>query len=163
MRVLSPLLLVFFLCLSCSLILVACDDDDDDDDDDDGIDCEQLYEDSLVNQCMDYSTFEFHGCSPEEDLTDPECFLDCIAELEDGELLCFNAEQCSTDCSTDDATGCENAYYGMTNQECLSYQEFFLQACDLRVESSYRACVSNCYENEPDCDSFDACVLGCDG
>lgn len=153
----SLLIMMMALCLA-----VACGGDDDDDDDGgDDFDCQDAYEQTLANQCMDYSTFAFNACSPEEDLTDPECFRDCIADLADGADLCYDVECCETQCSDDDATGCENMYYGMSNQECIDYKEFFNRACDARVDVSERACVSVCYENEEGCEAFAACADNC--
>ncbi|MCB9476328.1 MAG: hypothetical protein H6684_11195 [Deltaproteobacteria bacterium] len=154
----AALILAGFLAISC-----ASGDDDDGDsvDDDDDDDCEAIYEASLASECMSYSGFEFYGCSPDEPITDPDCFLECVNDLEDGEALCYDTEVCVNDCSEDDASGCANGYYGMANEECLSYRDFYLMACDPRGDSSVQACVWGCFENEASCDDFEDCLDFC--
>jgi hypothetical protein len=173
--ILLPLLVLF-----AAMMISACGDDDDDDDDngggeedddDDAVDdddddsaddddCQDIYDNSLAPDCIGFSSFEYYGCT-EDDITDPECFIACIGNLVDGEDLCYDVEQCIDNCSDDDASGCANEYNGMPNAECIEYKDFFKAACDPRVDASRRNCVSACYENEADCDGFDACVEGC--
>ena len=130
-------------------------------DDGGGDNCRDMYDNSLVSECMDYRTFEFYACSPDEEMTDDACFINCIEGLADGEELCYDAERCTIDCSDDDATGCENAYYGMDNQQCLSYKEFYILACDPRGDKTVQGCIMNCYENEDGCDNFWDCAGEC--
>jgi hypothetical protein len=173
------LMLLVSVLTAALAVTVACgDDDDDDDDDDDGGDdddddnddatCEELYQGSVITECTSYSAFRFYGCSPEEEMTDPECYLACVAAIDptadDSKYLCYDAEVCISGCSTDDASGCENMYYGMPNQACITYKEFFVQACDPRHELNLLSCAQFCYETyDESCDAFDECLLGCDG
>ncbi|HPM77427.1 MAG TPA: hypothetical protein PK961_10070 [bacterium] len=162
MKFLKAMLFGLLIMTMAMFFLAACDGDDDDDGDGgDDFDCQEAYAQTLANQCLEYGTFEFYACSPEEDLTDPACFRGCIAELTDGADLCYETERCEIQCSDDDATGCENAYYGMSNVECLEYKDFFNLACDPRLDTAERACASFCYENEEGCDAFAACLENC--
>ena len=159
----AALMFVLFTTALVLNLFVACTTDSDDDDDDSGVTCRELYDASMARHCMDYDTFEWHACTPDEPLTDDECFLECIEDLQDGDELCYDVEQCTIQCDEDDATGCENMYYGMENQECIDYKEFYMLACDPRVDLDYRNCVSFCYENEEGgCDDFWDCVEACD-
>ncbi len=162
MKFLKAMLFGLLIMTMAIFLSTACDGDDDDDGDGgDDFNCQEAYEQTLANQCMEFGTFEWNACSEEEDLTDPACFRDCIADLTDGADLCYDVEVCKIQCSDDDATGCENMYYGMSNQECLEYKEFFNLACDARLDATERACASFCYENEEGCEAFAACLESC--
>ncbi len=159
------LILLALIAMLSAMMITACGDDDDDDDNDDTVDddddCQDIYDNSLATDCIGYDLFEYHGCT-EDDITDPECFIECIGELADGEDLCYDVEQCVDNCSDDDASGCANEYNGMPNAECLEYKDFFKMACDTRVDVSERGCISACFENEADCAGFFTCSNNCE-
>ncbi len=123
--------------------------------------CSDLYEVSPANQCLSEDTFAFFACSPEEDMTDGACFLACVEPLEDEVTLCYDVEACSSDCSTDDASGCQNAYNGAPTASCIAYQDYYIAACDPRGDTSTQACVEDCFESAADCDAFDTCWEAC--
>ncbi len=137
-------------------------DDDVDDDTGDDFDCRETYDGLPANQCIGYSSFEYYGCT-EDDITDPACYIACLQGLEDGEWLCYEAEVCLGDCSDDDATGCQNAYFGMPNAQCVEYKEYYRHACDPRITANMRNCYAYCFENQDNCDDFVECVMGCEG
>ncbi len=127
-------------------------------------DCQKLYEASPAHWCLSLEEFEFYACSSggENDPTDDTCFLTCTGLLEEDEALCYQVERCQENCSWDtDMSGCEVAYYGGPNTDCISYENYFIAACDPRNDVGVRACVQDCYEQAANCAEFNSCQGAC--
>jgi hypothetical protein len=122
--------------------------------------CEELYNASPVKQCMYYERyFQFYACTDDE-LTDPACFRDCISPLKDDSELCYHADRCLSNCSSDDATGCENAYGG-TDVGCIDYKEFFVRFCDPRLARTKLECFTQCNDAQSECTDLRSCLDKC--
>jgi hypothetical protein len=127
--------------------------------------CREVYDSIGAEPCIDYGFFADLACEPsgDDDMYDEGCYAACLETLREDEFLCFDiTERCYRGCSIDDNTGCANMYGGAAGGACMTYEEYFIAACDPRGDRGAQNCAASCFEdNGADCEAMDTCLSGC--
>ena len=126
-----------------------------------GYDCEDQYQSTGAAQCESFAAFEHLTCTG-NDLTDLDCYRDCLDGTRSGTYLCYDQEACYAQCSTDDESGCQVAYWGYELDACLRYDQYYLIRCDPRLPAGQMQCVSHCTDGHSlACADLEQCIASC--
>jgi hypothetical protein len=125
----------------------------------DNYDCDKKYQSTGAVECTEKALFRAMACDGE--LMDEDCYRECLEGARPGKYLCYDHDQCYSKCTEDDGSGCGNAYIG---NDCFTYEEFYLAACDPRRAPEMQQCTRACNPSggpTPTCATLRQCYQNC--